>query len=839
MCAESQPRGTDSASFDKLVYLPNPSIQKRINYKRVIPPMVFMRSDFSRKISKTPGTRPSVRLLVILSVSSIVILLAAVSGAVLKGSSNMCAGCHGNRYREFSNLLPQDPLSVLPTEFDKGNGTAVKIAVEILDTGDPGAQSYFRIDILRVTLSSTGGKVSIPTPQQQKNNLYPDDKTVFEWTVTGQSRGQDTLRFDLYAHNPHQSCSTSDVYSYGITVTSTAEPPGEPGNLEASPGNGFVMLSWEEPVTDGGESITGYEIYRGGTPGSGIQITTVPANTLEYNDTSVTNGMDYYYTVKAVNSEGKSLPSSEVSARPVGPPSAPRNMRGSGGNSFVELSWDPPSDNGGTPVLQYILRRSTGGSAAVAIATLDSPHTSYNDTNVTNGVEFRYSVTAVNSRGESAPGTSVTVTPQADATVPGAPVKVNAIAGDGHVLITWEPPLQNGGSPITGYRIYVAPFHGNLSLIADLPASQLSFGHYGVVSGVNYSFIVTAINPLGESTPSEMVHATPRGVPTEPGAPEAIAGRKHILLAWSFPGNDGGSPIIGWSILRGPSPDELEEEYRIDNYGSIFNDSNVTCGLVYHYAIAAWNYLGRGPQSSAVNATPGLPASSPVDVRAIAGRGLIEVLWEEPGNDGGCPVTGYDLFRREAQNEPIRIDVLGPESRYAKDMNVIAGTRYFYSIRAVTAMGNGTSSDEVEVTASDDDIPEIPELKFASIYPGGETIDAEIGRVLVLSASPDRVANISWYVDGNLYAAGIKTLTYPVIDAKEHTITVEAVDAGSSDSTEHSWTVNTGEEPALVTGERDGAGGQRGFIRFVIWGGLLFLAALAVLLILYYGKRSG
>lgn len=814
------------------------SVQKGLKHNRVIPIMVFMRSNILKGTSKRSGSWPPVRLLVILSVSITVVVLAAVSGAVLKGSNNMCTGCHGDRYEEFCNLLPLDPLSVLPAEFLKGDGTTVNIAVDILNTGDSGSQSYFLIDILRVTLSSTEGRLSIPGPQQQRNNLYPGDKPVFEWTITGQSSGQDTLRFDLYAHNPHKACTADDVHSYGITVTSTAEPPGQPGNLGATPGNGFVMLSWQEPLTDGGEPITGYEVHRGGTPGSGSLIDTVPANTLEYNDTSVTNGMDYYYSVKAVNAEGSSPASGEVTAMPLGPPSAPRNIRGAGGNSFAVLSWDPPADDGGTPVLQYIIRRSSGASQAAIVATPDSIHTSYNDTGLTNGVEYRYSATAVNSMGESPPGISATVTPDRDATIPDAPANLSALSGDGHILITWDPPLQTGGAALTGYKVYETPLEGNLTLIADLPQSQLSFDHTDITNGLTYRYTVTALNRLGESAPSASVEATPRGVPTQPGVPETRAGRSFILLSWALPTSDGGSTIIKWSIHRGPSPDDLEEKYLIDHSRGVFNDTNVTCGQVYHYAIGARNAIGQGPLSSTANATPGLPASPPEYVRAVAGHGYVEVFWESPEDDGGCPVTGYALYRRELLQEPVQIALPGPEARSTRDGDIIAGTRYFYSVRAVTAIGNGTGSEEAGVTAVSADGPEVPELKFASLYPDSAMIDTATGEVLVFSTSLNRNATIIWYVDGNIHATGINTLSYPVIDEKDHTIAVKAVDDGGTETIEHSWTVNTGKDSAEDTSNRQSANVPRGVVMFAMWGGLLLLAALAVWLTIHYGKRS-
>jgi len=64
-------------------------------------------------------------------------------------------------------------------------------------------------------------------------------------------------------------------------------------------------------------------------------------------------------------------------------------------------------------------------------------------------------------------------------------------------LITFDAPLNNGGSPITSYHVATDPvttvFVGNASPI-------LVDGLQG--NGSSYTFTVTAINAIGESAPS-------------------------------------------------------------------------------------------------------------------------------------------------------------------------------------------------------------------------------------------------------------------------------------------------------------------------------------------------
>lgn len=96
------------------------------------------------------------------------------------------------------------------------------------------------------------------------------------------------------------------VYSLGKIA------PSAPLNLNATAGNGYVILSWDASADDGGSPITGYRIYRNET-----LITTVTS--LSHNDTSITNGLNYTYYVTAVNVAGESNHSNTVIASPQAP----------------------------------------------------------------------------------------------------------------------------------------------------------------------------------------------------------------------------------------------------------------------------------------------------------------------------------------------------------------------------------------------------------------------------------------------------------------------------------------------------------------------------------------
>ena len=107
--------------------------------------------------------------------------------------------------------------------------------------------------------------------------------------------------------------------SFTLTIPS---PPSAPTGLKASAGNAYVTLTWSPPSSDGGSSITGYNVYRGTSSGGEdpTPIITLAASVQTYKDSGLTNGVKYYYQLTATNAVGESARSSEVSATPTSTP---------------------------------------------------------------------------------------------------------------------------------------------------------------------------------------------------------------------------------------------------------------------------------------------------------------------------------------------------------------------------------------------------------------------------------------------------------------------------------------------------------------------------------------
>jgi hypothetical protein len=92
---------------------------------------------------------------------------------------------------------------------------------------------------------------------------------------------------------------------------SFGKPIPAPNNLKAVLGSGSVDLTWNSPAMP--VTITGYNIYRGTTPGGGSLLKSI-GNTTSYKDNTINSGQDYYYYVTTVTPKGESAASNEVLA---------------------------------------------------------------------------------------------------------------------------------------------------------------------------------------------------------------------------------------------------------------------------------------------------------------------------------------------------------------------------------------------------------------------------------------------------------------------------------------------------------------------------------------------
>lgn len=169
-----------------------------------------------------------------------------------------------------------------------------------------------------------------------------------------------------------------------------------------------IDLSWLDDST----VETGWKLEYRSDPN--VNFPTTPraqlgSGSLTYADSSVQAGEGTYngYRIKAVNNFGDSAPTAEVKL--VTPPLAPTNLTASGSGDTLTVSWtDRSARESG-----YRLERASGGGLFSEIASLPANTTTYQDSGLSIGTEYRYRARAYSGvAGYSDYSAAAVITPQ-------------------------------------------------------------------------------------------------------------------------------------------------------------------------------------------------------------------------------------------------------------------------------------------------------------------------------------------------------------------------------------------------------------------------------------------
>jgi fibronectin type 3 domain-containing protein len=336
-----------------------------------------------------------------------------------------------------------------------------------------GTTYYFTADAVNdanlhsvVSAEAPATPVTAPGAPRGLTAASADAQVSLSWQAPGSNGGAAITGYRVYqgtSKNPVASVTgtgttvknlaNGTAYSFKVTAVNKAgegpasgaasatpaakvTKPGRPNGLTASPGNGKITLSWKAPGSDGGTGISGYEIYRGTSPGgeSGTPVNASLVAGTSFTVTGLTNGTRYYFTVAAVNkAKLQSAKSGEASATPSAGASASASASASGSASATGPATASPS----------------GGATATAAGT------------------------------------------------PGAPAGLTATPGNGEVGLSWTAPASVGGAPPASYHVYQGTSPG---FTLGTPVTSTGDTHAtvtGLTNGTTYYFVVTAVDGSG------------------------------------------------------------------------------------------------------------------------------------------------------------------------------------------------------------------------------------------------------------------------------------------------------------------------------------------------------
>jgi hypothetical protein len=255
-------------------------------------------------------------------------------------------------------------------------------------------------------------------------------------------------------------------------------------------GNAVINVSWTTP-NGNGSPITGYIVeYRTGSTTVQIPVGLVNSRTI----TGLVNGTAYTVRVAAVTAAGPGVFSPFAGpVTPIGPAAAPTGVTLLARDKSVQVSWVAPTNTGGRPITDYVVRYRLSTATVWSSVTVGSAATTRLVTGLTNGSQYVFQVAAVTSYGTGA--FSAIVGPVAPRPLASAPTRLaGRTLSPGVVQLVWTAPTSTGGFPITDYVVQYSTNNGaSWTTVAD-GVSTLARATVSVPTGSSYVFRVAAIS---------------------------------------------------------------------------------------------------------------------------------------------------------------------------------------------------------------------------------------------------------------------------------------------------------------------------------------------------------
>ena len=500
--------------------------------------------------------------------------------------------------------------------------------------------------------------------------------------------------FKVSARNP----TDSSAYSLPSSAATPFGVPGAPSTPTLTAGNTSLTVAWAAPSSDGGDDITGYTAsasYNNEVVAScdttGTATVTCNITTLTDGATALTNGRAYSVTVAATNSAGSGTASAAASGTPATTPGAPSAVAGTAGDGQVVVTWELPSQTGGSDLTKHRAVATPGGAFC---DTTDGTTTTCTVTGVDNGSAYTFKVTATSAIGDgTASSASGAVTPY---TTPDAPTAVAGAADDASVVVTWTAPAGTGGSDITDYKVESSSDSSIWTAFSHDVSTTASLRVTGLTNGTAYSFRVSAVNAAGIGTASSTASATPVTTPTAATSVAGTAGDTQVSLTWTAPTDNGGSAITDYTVESSSDSGTTWTTF-VDGTSTTASATvtGLTNGTAYTFRVSPVNAVGTGTTSTASAAvvpvtTPGVPT----DVEATADGTTATVTWTAPTVTGGTAITGYKVESTVDDGTTWATAAADTASTAvtATYSDLTSGASYSFRVSAINAVGTGTAS---------------------------------------------------------------------------------------------------------------------------------------------------
>lgn len=481
---------------------------------------------------------------------------------------------------------------------------------------------------------------------------------------------------------------TSSLVSFSTTSTKSGAPTSTKAVKTAS---GFT-ISWSAPADDGGSGITGYQLEQQNVDGTWIVLGNLATTVLSYDVPAPARATAVNYRVAAVNAYGAGDYAVIAVSTLANLPSAPQTLTISRGTTASTLSWSAPADNGGAPVIGYVVWRSADNGTTWTALSSSVTVTTFNVVLPAKGVKYLYSVSAKNDSGVGAKSNSVTDETLATVSAPVRSITFGYPVAN-KLQINWSAPLDFGGSPITAYRLERQAADGSWSVLSE--ANALSFQVDRDLPGVLVTVRVTVINAVGSSVAVTASWRTPYTKASAPQNFTAVDNGSVVTTSWTASTDLGGSTINYYQVQV--SRDNGTSWLALANAPANavnFNVTRPTKGQTWVYRVVAITGFGASDASNTVNIAAALTAPGAPILRSatFATDGSMNVAWMLSADNGGTAVTSIVVEKSTDNINWTATAPLAANAVLANFARELPGVRTYFRVKAINIVGTSAAS---------------------------------------------------------------------------------------------------------------------------------------------------
>jgi hypothetical protein len=434
------------------------------------------------------------------------------------------------------------------------------------------------------------------------SNLTVVNSSAVAASVPAPAKGQ-TFGYRVIASTQFGASVASS--SVDISVAATA-PSAVVSPAISLSGTNDVTVRWVAPYDNGGVALTGYVVERqvNGVWSTQAQL---PAGTLTYTTARAVPGAQSIFRISATNSVGSSVASNAIAVlTPYVQATAPLNFTVvyNANSKRADISFAAPNYLGGGAVSYYALQTSAdGGVTWFGAGNLTASTFTYSTTAPAKGKTLAYRLAAFTQAGLGVSTSPVAIS--VALTAANAPILGGAAYyADGSVKLVWASPADNGGTPVTAYKLQKQD-GANWVDSAVFDGATLTAIVARDLPGARANWRVIAVNAVGESMASAVVGYTIPAIKSS-----AVQNLKAtsstalsaIQLSFAEPANYGGSAMTNFTVQLSRDGGATWSNM-VSTRALSVSVSAPAKGITWSYRVVVYTAFGAGEVSSSVSYT--------------------------------------------------------------------------------------------------------------------------------------------------------------------------------------------------------------------------------------------